>query len=222
MAAQTSLFVRIWGLIWEAAPRHTLAWASLLVAQAVVPVALVYLTKAVVDSLVAAIGTPGDPEKLERALVTIGLAAGVMLASEILQSAAEWVRSAQSELIQDHVKSLVHRKSVALDLSFYESPEHYDRLDQVRTEASSRPITLLESGGGLVQNGLTLVAMAVVLASYSLGLPLVLALSALPALYVVLRFDRRYHSWWDRTTVERRRAQYESSVQVVGSGVALG
>ena len=205
---EISLLARIWALIWEAAPGHTLAWAILLTAQAVLPVALVYLTKAVVDSLVAAIGAPGDPERSERALVTIGLAAGVMLASEILQSVADWIRSAQSELIQDHVKNVVHQQSVALDLAFYESPEYHDRLEQVRTEASSRPMTLLESVGSLVQNGITLVAMAAVLASYSFGLPVVLGLSALPALYVVLRFDRRYHGWWNLTTVQRRRAQY--------------
>ncbi len=195
-------------LIWAAAPRHTLAWAILLIVQAVLPVTLVYLTKAVVDSFVVAIAAPGNSENVQRALALVGITMGVLLGSEILQSAAEWIRAAQSELIQDHVKYLLHQQSTALDLAFYESPDYYDRLEQARNEASGRPLALLESVGGVVQNGITLVAMAAVLASYSFWLPLVLVLSALPALYVVLRFDRGYHDWWDRTTVQRRRAQY--------------
>ena len=49
-----------------------------------------------------------------------------------------------------------------MDLAFYESPEYYDRLDRARGEASSRPLALLESGGSLVPNGITLLAMAAI------------------------------------------------------------
>jgi len=71
---------------------------------------------------------------------------------------------------------------------------------------------LLQSTGGLLQNSITLLAMAGVLIPYGIWIPLVLLLSTCPALAVVLRFNRRYHRWWERTTTDRRWAQYYDTV----------
>jgi ATP-binding cassette subfamily B protein len=68
----------------------------------------------------------------------------------------------------------------------------------------------------LVQNSITLLAMAVVLVPYGSWLPVVLFLSTLPAFYVVLRTSQRYHSWWKSTTTERRRSQYLDTVLTEG------
>ncbi|OLE41521.1 MAG: multidrug ABC transporter ATP-binding protein, partial [Cyanobacteria bacterium 13_1_40CM_2_61_4] len=91
---------------------------------------------------------------------------------------------------------------------FYETPDFYDHLYRARGDASNRPLALLESSGSLVQNSITLVAMAAVLMPYGTWLPLALLLSTLPAFYVVVRTSRRYHDWWKNTTPERRRSQY--------------
>ena len=60
---------------------------------------------------------------------------------------------------------------MSLDLGFYESPQFYDHLYRARSDASTRPLALLESSGGLLQNTITLVAMAAVLIPYGLWLP---------------------------------------------------
>ena len=38
-------------------------------------------------------------------------------------AASGWVRTHQSELVQDHILALVHEKSVEVDLAFYDSPD---------------------------------------------------------------------------------------------------
>jgi ATP-binding cassette subfamily B protein len=195
-------------LIWAAAPRWTSAWLVLLAMQGLVPATLVYLTKLVVDSLVTAIRSGGGWTEVKPALIYAGLAAGAMLLTQVLESSTDWVKTAQSELVQDYIKGLVHKKSAEVDISFYESPEFYDRLDQTRGEASSRSLTLLESGGSIMQNGLTLVAMAAVLLTYSLWIPVILVVSTIPAFLVVLHFDQQYHRWWQESTIKRRWAQY--------------
>jgi ATP-binding cassette subfamily B protein len=134
--------------------------------------------------------------------------AGVLLLTELLRSAIEWIRTAQSELVQDHISALIHEKSVAVDLAFYESSEYYDHLNRARSDASSRSLTLLENSGSLLQNSITLVAMAAVLIPYGIWIPAILLISTLPALYVVLRLNRRYHQWWQQTTTDRRWLQY--------------
>jgi ATP-binding cassette subfamily B protein len=166
------------------------------------------LIKLLVDSLVTSANARGEWTHVRPVIVLIALTLGVMIIGELLQSLSELVRTAQSELVQDHIKGLIHQQSAIMDLSTHESPEFQDRLERVRTDASARPLTLLESAGSLVQNTITLAAMALVLAPFGPWLPVVLLLSTLPAFFVVVFFNRSYHSWWYKRTGERRWAQY--------------
>ena len=58
---QLSNIPRALHMVWEAAPGWTTAWAALILLQGLLPVATVYLTKALVDSLSLAIGPGSDP-----------------------------------------------------------------------------------------------------------------------------------------------------------------
>ena len=206
--SQLQYWPRTLRLVRKAAPGWTIAWAILLVIQGLLPAALVYLMKVMVDALVGAKNSGGAWPQVRHALVLVALTAASYLVIELLQGMIEWIRTAQAELVQDYIKSLVHQQSFQVDIAFYESADFHDRLDQVQSEAGNRPLTLLESCGSLVQNSITLLAMAALLFSYGVWLPLILLLSTIPAFYVVLRFDRVYHRWWQRATVNRRWAVY--------------
>lgn len=195
-------------LIWAAAPGWTRMWAVLLFVQGLTPAALVYLTKGLVDSVVGAMNSGGSRAEVRLAIVYSLAVAAIMVLSASLDSLIDWVRTAQAELIQDHIRNLIHKQSTVVDFAFYETPEFYDQLDQARGEASTRPLAILESFGNLVQSSITLLAMTAILIPYGLLLPIALFLSTLPAFYVVLRFDQKYHQWWQTSTTNRRRAQY--------------
>jgi ATP-binding cassette subfamily B protein len=195
-------------LIWGGAGSLTLIWGGLLVVQGLLPTVTIYLTKWLIDSLVTALGAGISRESVQPTLILAGLMAGVILLTELLQSASGWIQVAQSELIQDHIKKVIHEKSTTVDLAFYESPDYYDRLYRAQTDISNRPLALLENVGTLLQNTITFLAMATILLPYGLWLPIVLFISTLPAIYVVFYFNQRYHRWWEQTTTDRRRAQY--------------
>ncbi len=195
-------------LVWEAAAPWTSAWLILLIIQGFLPVATVYLTRTVVDSLTAVMGAGVSAQSIQTLLIPAGLMAGVLVLGEVLQGLGEWIRTAQSELVQDHISGLVHAKSVSVDYGFYESSDCYDRLDRARSGAGGRSLALLQSSGSLLQNSITLFAMTAVLLTYGLWLPFVLLGSTLPAFYVVLRLNRRHHRWWEKTTIDRRFLDY--------------
>ena len=67
---------------------------------------------------------------------------------------------------------------------------------------------LLESLGSLLQNGITLVAMGVVLIPFGIWIPAAVLISTLPALFVVLRYTLVQHEWRHRTTADERRSWY--------------
>ncbi len=195
-------------MVWAAARGWTLAWAIMLVVQGLLPVATVYLTRLLVDSLVAAVNADGAWQNVRPTLTLVALMAGIMLLTELLRSATGWIRTAQAELVRDYLSALIHHKSIAADLAFYESPAYYDRLHRAREEASYRPVALLENIGSLLQNSLTLIAMVAILIPFGPWLPGALVLSTLPAFWVVLRSSLRHHQWRQQTTADERRTWY--------------
>jgi ATP-binding cassette subfamily B protein len=180
----------------------------LLLLQGLLPGATVYLTRLVVNSLVAVIGTGTSLAHLSPVLVPIALMVGVLLLSELLQAANEWIRTMQAELVQDYVSDLIQKQSVAIDFANYESSEAIDKLDRARAGASGRSLALLESTGSLLQNSIALLTIAVILLPYGIWLPLILVVSAFPAFYVLLRLNRLQYQWSLRTTTDRRWLQY--------------
>lgn len=174
--------------------------------QGLLPGAIVYLSKQLVDGLTLAL--KHNSSGIEWVLMPASFLAAILLINEVAKAGLTIIRTIQAELIRDHISRLVHQQSIAVDLAFYELPEFHDRLYQARDHASERPLALLENIGNLMQNAITLFTMAAVLLPYGLWLPLVLLFSAIPAFFVLVRFNKRYHRWWESTTPARRQVEY--------------
>ena len=206
--AQLPNVVRALALAFGATRGWTLSWGALLLLQGLLPVATVYLTRWLVNSLMLVLGSHFGWSGLRPVLVPMGLMVAVLLLSEALRSVTGWVRTAQAELLKDHISGLVHAKSLELDLAFYDLPEFYDHLHRARDEASYRPVELLESVGSLLQNSVTLLAMGAVLVPYGAWVPAAVVVSTLPALYVVIRHTLLQHQWRLAATADERRTWY--------------
>ncbi|BAZ43117.1 ABC transporter, ATP-binding/permease protein [Chondrocystis sp. NIES-4102] len=187
--------------------------------QGVLPGATVYLTKIVVNSLVAVIGTGINPANIRSLAIPVGLMAGVLGLTELLKGASDYIRSAQSEYLQDHISGLIHSQSVDIDFACYESSEYSDRLSRARDNASNTSLNLLDSSGGLVQNTITLLTMGAILLPYGWWLPIVLVVSAIPAFYIFLRINKIQYDWSQKTTTDRRRLNYYEII-LTGSAFA--
>ncbi len=195
-------------LMWDAASQWVLVWGILLGLQGLLPGASVYLTKWVLDAASQAIGQGLAWENVRLIAIPGGLMALVLLLQQVTKAVNGWVQTAQSEHVEDHIQKLIHDQAGRLDLAFYESSDYYDTLNQASSKASSKSLEVLQQLGGFLQNGITLVTIAAILVPYGLWIPLVLIFSTLPALYVVVKHNRKYHNWWERRTIDQRRARY--------------
>jgi ATP-binding cassette subfamily B protein len=220
LAAQLPYLPRALSLVWTAARRWTTAWIALLIVQGLLPVATVYLTRATVNALVAAIRAGGSWETLRPGLLPAALIAAILVLDQALRGITVWLRTAQADLVQDYISGLIHAKSLAADLAFYESADFYDHLHRARAEGGHRPVALIETLGSLLQNGVTLAAMLGVLIPFGVWLPLALLCSTLPALYVVLRHALLEHQWRQRITADERRTWYYDWLLTTGSTAA--
>ncbi len=211
LARQLRHLPRALRLVVAAAGVWAWVWLALLLVQGLIPVAVVYLTRDLVDSLAQAVRS--GINDLPSFAPTLWLAAamgGLVLLGELLRGATDWVKTIQAKQVEDHVSALIHEKSTSVDLAFYESAEFHDHLHRARDEATYRPVALLENAGSLVQNSITLVAMALVLIPYGWWMSAALVVSTLPAFLVVIRFAVRQHQWRMRVTEDERRSHYYS------------
>ncbi len=199
---------KAFGLIWKTTPGWTSLWMLLLLVQGLLPVALVYLTKAIVDGLVDVVGSGGGWLSFKPLLVLVAFFVAIQVTIAVMKSVLGVLRTVQSQLVQDRISTIIQEKSVVLDLVFYESAEYFDKLHRARSDAAYRPIELVESLGTMVQNGITLAAMALVLVPYSVWAPVALVISTLPALFVVLDHRLRQYQWRIKNTENERRALY--------------
>ncbi len=199
-------------LVWQAAPGWMLAWFGVLIVQGLLPVLTVTLTRDAIDGLVSSIEADLSWPTLQPTLLALAALVVVRLVAEMMSSVSQWVQTAQSEIVRDAISDQINAKAAELDMRFYETSDYYDKLHRARQEAYSKPIQLVTNLGVLLQNTLTLLGMFAILLSYAVWLPFVLIIGSLPALWVVLRFTRRYNRWRLENTANMRLSLYYQMV----------
>ena len=206
--SQIGYLPRVFLLIWDASKGWTVARAIVLVLQGLMPAITMAVSRLIVDKFLPLLGG-GFSWDTARPVVLLAIVMGAVLVfTEVLESLIAWIRTAQSDLVSDYVSGLVHKKSLEVDLFYYQSTEFHDQLERARNEANDRSVALLEGTGNLVQYGITLLAIAALLMAYGVWIPVALFVSALPVIYAVVRHNWLHYNWWIDATPRRRRAQY--------------
>jgi len=185
-------------------------WLILLIIQGLLPVAIIAATRQAIDVLINVVSHRSliHQANMNELGFTIAVLAFLLISDQVFRGTGQWIRTIQSDRIQDYITGLIQEKALSVDLSFYDTPLFYDRLHQARIDALSRPLALLEGLGTLAQNGLTLIGMSILLLSYALWIPLLLIAGIIPALWFTFSYAGMVNAWRLRNTVEERRCQY--------------
>ena len=193
-------------LVWESSRGWAALQIALLVLASLVPLLALYLTKEIIDTVAQALS--GGPRDLGRLTLLVALAGGVALATAGLRLVSTLVTEVQSIRLSDRVQEILHRKSVELDLEFYENPEYHDTLLRAQTEAPYRPAQIVTSCAQVAQGGLSLLAVIGLLVSFHWLLVVALLVAALPGLFVKVRYSSRLYRWSRRQTAIQRLLRY--------------
>ena len=209
----TSLDIRpALAILWQSGPGWALASTMLLVLQGLLPLASLYLLKLIIDAVEGGVRLGGGVTAWRPVLVLVVLAGGIALLGALLQAAASYVSEAQGFLVADHMMSRLHEQSARVDQAFYEDPRYHDTLHLAQQQTLHRPKQILDALTQILQNGLSLAAMAGLLFLFHWTVPLVLLAAALPGLWVRLRHADLIYRWHLEQAPEERRARYFSHV----------
>ncbi len=193
-------------LVWQASPGWTIASLVLLVVQSVLPLASLYLLKLIVEAVTAALKST-QPDFTHTLWLILGMGA-VTLAGALAASLAQLVTEVQAQAVTDSMASIIHAKSVQVDLTYYENPQYYDTLQRAQQEAPYRPTQIVNGLVQVAQSSLTLVALLGLLLSLHWVVAVVLLLAAIPGLFVKLRYSQQLFAWQRKRTASERQSWY--------------
>ncbi|HEX4277438.1 MAG TPA: ABC transporter ATP-binding protein [Bryobacteraceae bacterium] len=200
---------RIFGFLWEAAPRVMVGSILLRTATAIIPLGVLLVSKRIIDMVVnrragGSISTLWGLLAMEFVLVIAAAAASRATDYCDVRMVDEFSRS---------ISLLVMNHAAQLDLASMEDPEFHDKLERARVQATDRAV-LFSSVGQLIQSAVMLLVMGAATAAYSPWLLAVLILCALPAFTGESHFILDSFALARRLTPLRRELDY---LRVLGS-----
>ncbi len=227
----TDTLARAIRLVWLSDRRLALWHTLLSVLQALLPLAALYALKQVID-LATRIFTATDVprsltvlfsrclEETDYRLLALWTVTGAIclvltLAGRLI---INWMAEFHAIAVTDYVYNLLHHTMLRVDYSFFENPDDQNRLYLAREEALTRPTRLLSGLGQLLQALVGLSGALLIMATFSLWLPLLLSLAALPALLFRLHRARRFHIWRKTLIPLERQAGYFHAIMTDNAG----
>ena len=181
--------------------------AVLTLTAGLLPAAIAYLGKLIVDSVVLASGSGVDAHRWT-ALGFVGLEAIAVMLLAGSQRGLTVCQSLLRVLLGQRVNVLILEKALTLDLVHFEDSEFYDKMNQARQEASLRPLSLVTRTFGLIQSALSLVTYGGLLLNFSIWAVVVLLVAALPPFIAETRFAGEAFRLFKWRSPETRQQHY--------------
>ncbi len=199
-------------LIWRGGRRWAALTLVLTVVQGLLPLVALYLLKLLVDAVEQAVAGEAVAAFFAPVGWLVALAGAVALLGVMLQAAQTYVGEVLAEHLADYMMHGLHTKSSEVDLEYYENSEYHDTLHLAQQRAPNRPRMILDSVGQIVQNGISMLAMAGLLFFFHWSVPLVLLVASLPGLLVRLKFADTIYRWYHDAAPRERLARYYNQV----------
>jgi len=194
-------------LVWRCDRTLTIAFAILTLISGLLPAAIAYVGKLIVDSVVLAAqtGATGDRGLVMQYLVLEALITALFTAS---RQGLMLCQSILRMLLGQEVNVMIMEKALTLNMAHFENPEIYDKMVRARREASSRPLSLVGRSFGLVQDGLSLITFGGLLLGFSGGVVILLLVAAFPAFVAETRFADQAFRLFQWRAPETREQNY--------------
>ena len=189
-------------LLWRTSPTITLQLALFTVLSGLLPGAVAYLARLVLDSVTAAQAS-GD---VGPALHYTGLEALAVLGVASVQRLKNCYQTLLRFQLRQAVQLQVMAKCQRLSLAQMEDSQLYDRLELVKREAGDRPVSLVFNFLEVLRASIQISSYAYLLWASSPQAVLILALLGLPGFYVETRFSQEnfWRNRWEMPEVRER------------------
>lgn len=202
---------RFFRMIWAVSPGLTVANAVFRLFQAVIPLAMLYVGKEIVDEVLRLLpnGLAGGWNAIWHSALFMWVMAelGLSVLSSLLNRAITLTDSLLGDLVNNDSSVRIIRHAATLDLFQFEDSAFYDKLERARTQTAGRT-ALMSMVLSQAQDLITVVVLAVGLVSFNPWLLLILVVAVIPSFIGETKFNRDSYSLSRSWTPERREIDY--------------
>src|SRR6201987_2809695 len=192
------------GILWESG-RAVVTWGILLrIIVAALPVLIAKIAAYILDDVQRVFSHQG---LVPNFWWLVGLEAGLNVVNGLLLRGIDYSDSLLADRYTHFVSVRVMRQAAQLDLTTYEDPVFYDRLERARVQATDR-LGSVQQMGRLLQQTMTTVIWTSILFYYSPWLLLLLALGVLPTFLGETHFAFLRYALNFRQTPAKRQMDY--------------
>jgi ATP-binding cassette subfamily B protein len=192
-------------LVWETSPALTVATVVLRLGRALLPVAMLWVSKLILDAVVASIGVPGADYRAIWNLLALEL--GLAVLSDVLGRAVGLTESLLGDRFTNRISVRLMRHASRMDLAAFEDPVFYDKMERARRQTTGR-LALVATLFNTAQDGITLLSLSGALLVFSPWLMALLVAAVIPAFLGETHFTTLAYSMLYRWTPQRRQLDY--------------
>jgi ATP-binding cassette subfamily B protein len=192
-------------MVWDTSPALVSITTALRLIRALLPLAMLWVSKLILDSVVGWIKRGnGDSAGLWK-LVSLEL--GLAVLSDLLGRANSLADSLLGDRFTNRVSVRLIEHATQLDLASFEDPVFYDKLERARRQTTGR-IGLLAAVLNVAQDTLSLISLSAGLIVFSPWLMVLLVAAVIPAFLGETHFTTLAYSVLYRWTPQRRLLDY--------------
>ena len=221
VGAFASRLFYIIGLVWESAPALLFIMIAFCVLDGVLPVLGAYISRDLLNGIAELItGRLGDTELsdfftvVEPLVFLFILNMVYLFLRKVLTKMNSMVTGIAGELVVNHIKLMIIDKAREVDLSSYDRPEFYEKLENANREAGMRPIGILTATFNVISAVISAVSFVAVLATLSPWAPVVIIIAAVPGAVVNFFYRNKNFRYIRFHSKERRQMNYYSGLMV--------
>src|SRR5580698_5456468 len=193
------------GMVWDTSPSLVAVTTALRLVRALLPLAMLWVSKLILDGVVAWIkrgsGNAANLWKL------VALELGLAVLSDLLGRANSLADSLLSDRFTNRISVRLIEHATQLDLASFEDPVFYDKLERARRQTTGR-IGLLAAVLNVGQDTLSLISLSAGLIVFSPWLMVLLVAAVIPAFLGETHFTALAYSVLYRWTPQRRLLDY--------------
>src|SRR6202140_2749275 len=192
-------------MVWEAAPRGIVANVTLRVMTALLPLAVLKVTQVIIDNVY-------NLTAHRQALPSyfwwlVGLEFALASMGAILARLINFCDIVLADKYSRHISTRIMEPGARLDLTSFEDPVFYDRMERARVQGTDR-IVLIQATGLLIQQLVTTVSLAAGIVFFSPWILLALVACVVPAFLGEAHFAFMGYSLNFRQTPAKREMEY--------------
>jgi len=205
----------IFRLVWDTKPWILLYMVFMAIFNGVTPVISAKIGADLLNALASAFvaatsGTGADEFDLVMKILIIRFVYNFV--TGLINRISNILNNISSELVVNHINLKIMYKSREVDLASFDLPEFYEKFENAKREAGSRPIHILNANFTIISTVISMVSFVVALISVSPWAPLIIVAMSVPTAIINFRY-RKKNFWYMRWhSKERREMNYYSNL----------